>query len=383
MSRPLDRVRRELAARQAAGLERRLRPRNADDAVLDLAGNDYLGLSRHPAVVAAAAAAAHSWGSGSTGSRLVTGSTTLHAELERDLADFAGSPAALVLSSGWMANLAVLTALGGPDVTVVSDSANHASIIDGCRLSGSPVVVAPHRDVDKVDAALAATDTPHAVVVTDAVFSVDGDLAPLADLHAVARRHGALLAVDEAHSFGVVGATGRGAVHDAGLHTEPDVVRTLTLSKSLGAQGGAVAAAPEIIALLVNTARPLIFDTALAPPSVGAAAAALRVLRAEPQRAERARRTAARLAGIVEALGVPTTRPAAAVVPAYLGDPRRAVAAAEACGRAGVRVGCFRPPSVPVGRSCLRLTARADITDADLDLAARTLGAALAAASQT
>jgi 8-amino-7-oxononanoate synthase len=374
---PLDRVRRALAARQASGLERWLHPRSAHDPMLDLAGNDYLGMSRHPAVVAAAAQAVRTWGAGSTGSRLVTGSTTLHADLERDLAEFAGAPAGLVFSSGWTANLAVLTVLGGSDVTIVSDSANHASLIDGCRLSGATVVVVPHRDVDKVEAALAAADTAHTVVVTDAVFSVDGDLAPLTALHDAARRHGALLVVDEAHSFGVLGDGGRGAVHEAGLHTEPDVVRTVTLSKSLGAQGGAVLGATEVIDLLVNTARPFIFDTGLAPASAGAARAALQILRAEPRRPEAVRRAAARLAQIVAGLGVETVVPAAAVVPAYVGDPRRAVAAAEACARSGVRVGCFRPPSVPVGRSCLRLTARADLSETDIARAADALSAAL------
>jgi 8-amino-7-oxononanoate synthase len=378
MTQSLDRVRRTLAAREAAGLRRRLWPRPAVDDMLDLAGNDYLGLSRHPEVVAAAAAAAHSWGAGATGSRLVSGTTDLHVEFEHDLAQFVGAPAALVFSSGWMANLAVLTALGGPDVTIVSDSANHASLIDGCRLSGSPIVVVPHRDGDKVEAALAAADTPHSVLVTDAVFSVDGDLAPLTALHAAARRHGALLVVDEAHSFGVIGDGGRGAVHAAGLHDAPDVVRTLTLSKSLGAQGGAVAAAPEVIDVLVNVARPFIFDTALAPPAVGAAAAALKVLRAEPGRADAVRHNARWLAQIVRDLEVETVRPRAAVVPAYLGDPLRALAAADACAREGARVGCFRPPSVPVGRSCLRLTARADLTEAQLHVAAGALAVALA-----
>src|SRR5207248_2875647 len=141
---------------------------------------------------------AQEWGAGSTGSRLVTGTTLLHSELEAELADFAGAPSALVFSSGYLANLGLITALGGDDVTVVSDAANHASIIDACRLSGSTIAVVPHRDVDKVDAALAVAGTPHALVVTDAVFSVDGDLAPLAELHAVTRRHGALLVVDEA-----------------------------------------------------------------------------------------------------------------------------------------------------------------------------------------
>jgi 8-amino-7-oxononanoate synthase len=377
MSDPLARVRAAVSARDVAGLRRVLRPRAADDDALELAGNDYLGLARDPRVTAAAADAAHLWGAGSTGSRLVTGTTALHAELERDLAAFAGASAALVFSSGYLANLGVLTALGGPDVTIVSDAGNHASIVDACRLSGSPVVVFPHRDLDKLDAALAVVSTPHAVVVTDAVFSVDGVLAQLPAMHKISQRYQAILVVDEAHALGVVGDGGVGAIAAVGLAGAPDVVRTVTLSKSLGSQGGAVLGAPEVIDLLVNTARAFIFDTGLAPSSVGAALAAVRILAAEPSRASAARTNAARLAQVIHALGVETTEPDAAVVPAYLGDPRRAVAAAAACLDAGVRVGCFRPPSVPAGRSCLRLTARADLTAADLDRAASVLRAVL------
>jgi 8-amino-7-oxononanoate synthase len=367
-----------VAAREAAGLRRVLRPRRPADGVLDLASNDYLGLSGDPRVTAAAAAAAHTWGAGSTGSRLVTGSTALHTELEEALADFGRAPAALVFSSGYLANVGVLTALGGPDVTIVSDAGNHASLIDGCRLSGSPVRVVGHRDVAAVDAALAAATTGHRLVVTDAVFSVDGDLAPLAELHAVARAHDALLVVDEAHALGVIGPEGRGGVEAAGLAGEPDVIRTVVLSKSLGAQGGAVLGAPEVIELLISTSRPFIFDTGLAPAAAGGALAALKVLATEPERVGRVRAAAFALADALRGLGVETIVPDAAVVPGFLGDPRRAVGAAAACLERGVRVGCFRPPAVPPGRSCLRLTARASLTDADLARTADVLAAVLA-----
>jgi 8-amino-7-oxononanoate synthase len=363
---PLERVRDALDARETAGLRRVLRPRSAADGVLELAGNDYLGLARDSRVTAAAGEAARVWGAGSTGSRLVTGTTDLHATLETELAAFAGAPSALVFSSGYLANVGALTVLGGPDVTIVSDAGNHASLIDGCRLSGSPVSVVPHRDLDKLDAALSVIDTPHALVVTDAVFSVDGDLAPLPAMHEIAQRYQAILVVDEAHALGVVGTGGVGAVAAAGLAGEPDIVRTVTLSKSLGAQGGAVLGAQVVTELLVNTARTFIFDTGLAPPSVGASLAALRILVAEPDRAAAVRANARSLADIVRALGLETVVPDAAVVPAFLGDPRRAVATASACLDAGVRVGCFRPPSVPTGRSCLRMTARADLTATDL-----------------
>jgi 8-amino-7-oxononanoate synthase len=374
---PLRRVRDAVAAREAAGLRRILRPRAAVDGILELAGNDYLGLARDERVIDAAAEAARTWGAGSTGSRLVTGSTELHARFEVELAAFLGAPAALVFSSGYLANVGVLTALGGPDVTIVSDAGNHASLIDGCRLAGSPVTVVPHRDLAKLEAALSAADTAHALVVTDAVFSVDGDTAPIQQLHRIARQHQAIVVVDEAHSLGVVGAGGVGVVAAAGLSNAPDIVRTVTLSKSLGAQGGAVVGAVEVIELLINTARTFVFDTGLAPSSTGAALAALRVLTAEPDRPAAVRANAVRLAEIVRGLGVETVRPGAAVVPAFVGEPLRAVAAATACLDAGVRVGCFRPPSVLPGRSCLRLTARADLTATDLSRAGAALAGAL------
>jgi 8-amino-7-oxononanoate synthase len=377
MSDGLDRVRAAVAAREAAGLRRVLRPRSSATHVLDLASNDYLGLAGDPRVVQGAVDAAREWGSGSTGSRLVTGTTELHATLEAELAAFCAGPAALVFSSGYLANVGVLTALGGPDVTAVSDAGNHASLIDGCRLSGSPIRVVGHGAVEQVDAALATATTAERLVVTDSVFSVDGDLAPLVELHAVARAHGALLVVDEAHALGVIGPAGRGAVEAAGLAGEPDVVRTVVLSKSLGSQGGAVVAAPEVVDLLINTSRPFIFDTGLAPASAGAALAALRVLAAEPDRVAAVRANAAALAEFVRGLGVETVVPAAAVVPAFVGDPNRAVRAAAACLEAGVRVGCFRPPSVPAGRSCLRLTARATLTAADLERAGAVLAGVL------
>lgn len=377
MSDGLDRVRAALAVREAAGLRRVLRPRASGSDVLDLASNDYLGLCDDPRVTAGAAEAAREWGAGSTGSRLVTGTTELHAELEAELADFLRAPAALVFSSGYLANVGVLTALAGRDVTIVSDAANHASLIDGCQLSGAPVTVVPHRDAAAVDAALAAARTAERLVVTDAVFSVDGDLAPLSELHCVARAHGALLVVDEAHALGVIGPEGRGAVAAAGLAGEPDVVRTAVLSKSLGAQGGAVVGAPEVVELLVSTARPFIFDTGLAPAAAGGALAALRVLRAEPERVAAVRTHAAALAEVVRGLGLGTVVPDAAVVPALIGDPRRAAGVAAGCLARGVRVGCFRPPSVPPGRACVRLTARATLSPADLDRAAAALQAAL------
>ncbi|MFZ0120594.1 MAG: 8-amino-7-oxononanoate synthase [Pseudonocardiaceae bacterium] len=356
-------------------MRRVLRPRPALEPVIDLASNDYLGLARDPRVVRGAVDAARTWGVGSTGSRLVTGSTELHAQLEDELATFCGAPAALVFSSGYTANLGAVTALSGPGSLVVSDAASHASLVDACRLSRARVVVTPHGDVCAVDAALASRTEQRALVVTNSVGSVTGDLAPLGELHAVCRRRGAVLLADEAHALGVRGPGGRGLLAEHGLGGEPDVVATVTLSKSLGSQGGAVLASRVVVDHLVNTARSFIFDTGLAPPAVGAALAALQVLRGEPALPRRVLDAAA---AIATAAG--NSRPMSAMVSIILGEPQRAVDAAAECLRHGVRVGCLRPPSVPAGTSRLRLTAHAALTDPDLVQVAHVLAAVLAGA---
>ena len=351
--------------RRVAGLRRTLSARPAVACEVDLASNDYLGLSQHPEVFEGGVAALRTWGSGSTGSRLVTGNTELHEEFESELADFVGAEAALVFSSGYTANLGAVVCLSGPGSLVVSDAASHASLVDACRLSRARIVVTPHRNVDAVEAALAARDEERALVVTDSVFSTDGALAPLRRLHEVCRAHGALLLVDEAHGLGVRGTGGRGLVHELGLAGAPDVVLTTTLSKGLGSQGGAVLGSVAVRDHLVDSARPFIFDTGLAPAAVGAALAALRVLGKEPWRPQAVLAHARTLATICD---VPET-PESAVVSVILGDPDTAVAAATACLQAGVRVGCFRPPTVAAGTSRLRLTARASLTDEEIDLA--------------
>ncbi|MBT2385254.1 aminotransferase class I/II-fold pyridoxal phosphate-dependent enzyme, partial [Streptomyces sp. ISL-11] len=287
---PFDWIDRHHARRLDDGLVRTLRPRPADSPLIDLAGNDYLGLTRHPEVTEAAAEAARRWGGGATGSRLVTGSTELHARLETELAGFCGFEAALVFSSGYAANLAAVTALcapagpadsagpARPGTLLVSDAGNHASLIDGCRLARAGTAVVPHAAPDVVRKTLEAHGGP-ALVVTDSVFSVDGDAAPLAALAGACRAHGAALLVDDAHGLGVLGDGGRGALHAAQLAGAPDVVATVTLSKSLGSQGGAVLGPARVIRHLVSNARTFIFDTGLAPAAVGAALASLTVLR--------------------------------------------------------------------------------------------------------
>jgi 8-amino-7-oxononanoate synthase len=357
MSRWLDWLAAESAAREAAGLQRSLRPRPAEGATTDLAGNDYLGLSRDPAVAEAAAAAARRWGAGAGASRLVTGTLELHAQLERELAAYLGQPAALVFSTGYQANLAAVAGLGGRDVLVVSDAHVHASLVDAVRLSKATVEIAAHQDVAAVQAALAAAGDRRTLVLAESVYSVLGDEAPLAALAEVCERYDALLVVDEAHGIGV---RGPGVVREVGLAGLPHVLVTATLSKALGSQGGAVLGPQAIVDHLVNRARPFIFDTGLAPAAAGAALEALRQLRARPELADVVRRRSADLAA---ALGVDP--PAGAVLSVPMPSPRVALAAQASALAQGVTVGCFRPPSVPDGVSRLRITVSAGILDTD------------------
>lgn len=350
----------EAVGRDAAGLTRRLRPRGPDDAVVDLAGNDYLGLARHPDVTAAAAEAALVWGAGAGASRLVTGTLTLHATLEQELAAFLGMPAALVTSTGYHANLAVVTALAGRETLVVADAHIHASLIDAARLSRAEITVVPHNDVAAVDVALSAAGARRALVLTESVYSVLGDAAPLTGLAEVCASRDALLVVDEAHGLGVAGSGGHGLVRHLGLAGHPHVAVTVTLSKSLGAQGGAVLGTPGLVDHLVNRARPFIFDTALAPAPAAGALAALRALRQDPGLPRRARR---RVTSLANRLGVSV--PAGAVLSVPMPSPLVALQAQAECLELGFRVGCFRPPSVPDGVSRLRVTVNAGVPDDD------------------
>ncbi|MDT5078893.1 MAG: 8-amino-7-oxononanoate synthase [Mycobacterium sp.] len=359
--------------RRQAGLRRALRTRAPVGTELDLASNDYLGLSQHPDVIEGGVDALRTWGAGSTGSRLVTGNTELHEAFESELAEFVGAESALVFSSGYTGNLGAVVALSGPGSLLVSDAFTHASLVDACRLSRAKVVVTPHRDVDAVEDALRGRTEERAVVVTDSVFSADGALAPLRALHDVCRRRGALLIVDEAHGLGVRGSGGRGLLHEVGLAGAPDVVMTTTLSKALGSQGGVVLGPRMVRDHLIDAARPFIFDTGLAPAAVGAARAALRVLRAQPWRARAVLDHARALALIAGA----EDRPESAVVSVILGEPEVALGAAVACLERGVRVGCFRPPTVPAGTSRLRLTARASLIDDEMTLAREVLAEVL------
>ncbi|MEU4244396.1 8-amino-7-oxononanoate synthase [Actinoplanes sp. NPDC026619] len=359
----LEALERLAGSRAKAGLTRQLRPRPADDVVVDLAGNDYLGLSAHPAVVAASAAALDAYGLGATGSRLVRGSTDAHAALESGLAEFLGTESALVFSSGYLANLAAVRGATAVCDLIVSDAYNHASLIDGCKISGRRTIVAPHNDPAAVATILDAHPGQPAVVVTESVFSVDGDLAPLAQLHEVTAARGALLLVDDAHALGILGPGGAGGVAAAGLTGKPDVLVTATLSKSLGGAGGVVAAPAPFIRHLIDTGRTFIYDTALPPAVVAGVHEALRLTRqADDRRATltaRATQTVTRLT----AAGFPVAHPAAAVLSVLAPGPEAAVTWAADCRDRGVAVGCFRPPSTPDGTSRLRLTLNAGVPD--------------------
>jgi len=361
--------------RARAGLTRRLDARRPVATAIDLASNDYLGLLRHPAVVEASVRAARDWGAGASGARLATGTTELHARLESELADLCGAQAALVFSSGYLANLGALAAMGRPNSMIVTDEHNHASIVDGCRLAGAEAVTTPHDDVDALRHVLRHRDRSRVLVVTESVFSVDGDLADLSGIAAACREAGAGLLVDDAHGFGVVGSRGEGAAAEAGLSGQPDVLVTLTLSKAIGAQGGAVLGPRRVIEHIMNEARSFIFDAGLAPAVVGGALGALEVLRQEPDRPARARAVAQGLSRRLAAAGLPVSDAQAAVISVRAPNAPSALEWAQACRRDGVAVGCFRPPSVPDRISRIRLTAHATLTEAELDTAAAVITA--------
>lgn len=345
--------------RERDGLVRRLVPRTEDDLV-DLAGNDYLGLCRDPRVMAAASQAALQWGAGAGASRLVTGTLSIHSDLEAAIASYSGFESALVHSTGYHANLSAVTALSDAETLLVSDGHIHASLVDACRLSRATPKVVGHNDLAAVEDALVNRTQPRAIVLAESIYSVLGDRAPLTELAALCDRHNAILLVDEAHGLGVAGG-GHGLVHELGLAGRENIVVTMTLSKALGSQGGAVLGSQAVVDHLVNKARPFIFDTGLAPAAAGAALEALRIIELEPLLVERVNAVAVALAA---AAGIAT--PAGAVMSVEMPGPLEALAAQAECARQGIRVGCFRPPSVPDGISRLRITACAGVTDDEL-----------------
>jgi glycine C-acetyltransferase/8-amino-7-oxononanoate synthase len=369
------------------GLHRRLRmvsgPQGArvlldGKPVLLLCSNNYLGLADHPRVREAAADAAMRWGAGAGASRLVSGNMTCHRRLEERLAIFKGYETALLFGSGYLANSGVIAALAREGDVVFSDELNHASIVDGCRLARADTFVYDHCDLDHLEWGLEEAGGRGALIVTDSVFSMDGDIAPLPEIVELAERHDARVMVDEAHATGCLGPRGRGAVADAGLEDEVDVL-VGTLGKALGSYGAYVCCDRDMEEFLVNRARTLIFSTALPPPATAAAMAALEMLIEQPDRARKLQRNAVVLRDALADAGVDAGESETQIVPLVVGDAAEAVAACERALEEGVFAQAIRPPTVPDGTSRLRLAVMASHTEAELRRAASVLASALSA----
>jgi 8-amino-7-oxononanoate synthase len=344
--------------------------------VVLLCSNNYLGLADHPRVREGAAEAALRWGAGAGASRLVSGTMTIHRRLEERLAAFKGSEGCVLFGSGYLANLGVIGALAGPGDAIFSDELNHASIIDGCRASRAGVAVYRHLDTEHLEHCLRRErGGGERLIVTDSVFSMDGDVAPLARIVELARAYGARVVVDEAHATGALGDGGRGAVAQAGLQGEVDVLIG-TLGKALGSYGAYACASGEMVRYLVNRARALIFSTAPAPPSVGAALAALELLEGHPEQVERLHAAARALRGGLAAEGFDVGEGDMQIVPLVVGGSEEAMSFCAAALERGVFAQAIRPPTVPAGSSRLRLSAMASHTEDELREAARALGGA-------
>lgn len=376
----LDTLRDGLADLDRRGLTRRRRIADTACAahmtvdgrpIIGFASNDYLGLAAHPALTAALAEGAQRYGAGSGGSHLLGGHSRAHAQLEDDLAALCGgfvdAPQALSFCTGYMANLAVLTALAGRGTTLFSDALNHASLIDGARLARAEVQIYPHGDAEALAAMLDASDASVKVIVTDGVFSMDGDIAPLAALLELAERHGAWLIVDDAHGFGVLGPQGRGVLAQAGLRS-PHLVYLCTLGKAAGVAGAAALAHETVIEWLVQRARPYIFTTASPPAVAHAASASLALIASDEGDARRAHlgvlieRTRAMLRAS-QWLPIDSHT---AIQPLIIGDNEATLALAARCDAEGLWVPAIRPPTVPVGTSRVRVSLSAGHTLDDL-----------------
>ncbi len=344
--------------------------------VLLLCSNNYLGLADHPRVRQAAAEAAMRYGAGAGASRLVSGNMRIHRRLEERLADFKRSETALLFGSGYLANVGVVQALARAGDVVFSDSLNHASIVDGCRLAGAETFVYGHCDVEHLAWGLQQAGGRGSLIVTDGVFSMDGDVAPLREIVELAQRHDARVMVDEAHGTGTVGPDGRGAVAAAGLEDEVDLL-VGTLGKALGSYGAYVCCDRRMAKYLLNTARTLIYSTAIGPPAVAAAMAALELLREQPRRVEKLQRNGAVLREALAAEGLPVPAGHTPIVPLVIGDAEHAVAVSERVLEQGVFAQAIRPPTVPAGGSRLRLTVMASHTKTELREAAKAVAGAV------
>jgi 8-amino-7-oxononanoate synthase len=376
-----------LAEIKNRGLYRRLRavsgpqgPRVLLDGkpVLLLCSNNYLGFADHPRVREAAAEAAMRYGAGAGASRLVSGNMTIHRRLEEQLAAFKHAEACLLFGSGYLANAGVVSALAREGDVVFSDELNHASIIDGCRLSKAETFVYDHCDTEHLEWGLRQAEGRGSLIVTDGVFSMDGDVAPLERIVELGQRYDARVMVDEAHGTGAIGPEGRGSVAAAGLEDEVDVI-VGTLGKALGSYGAYVCCDKSMAKYLINTARTLIFSTALPPPAVAAAIAALALLREQPRRVEKLQRNAEVLRDALAAEGLPVGGSSTQIVPLVVGDATAAVRASERALERGVFAQAIRPPTVPAGTSRLRLALMASHTKSELREAARVLAACVPA----
>ncbi|MGB2711476.1 MAG: 8-amino-7-oxononanoate synthase [Conexibacter sp.] len=373
---------------QQLGLARRTRlvsgpqgPRVVLDGkpVLLLCSNNYLGLADHPAVREAAADAAMRWGVGAGASRLVSGTMTIHRRLEERLASFERRQAALLFGSGYLANAGIVSALARRGDVVFSDELNHASIVDGCRLSRAEVFVYEHNDVEHLEWGLRQANGRGALIVTDGVFSMDGDVAPLAELAELAARYDVRLVVDEAHGTGTLGPGGRGAVAEAGVEDGVDAI-VGTLGKALGSYGAYVACDERMAKYLVNAARSFVFSTAPPPPAVAGALAALTLLEAEPRRVERLQTNAAVLREELATAGFGLGEGRTQIVPLVIGDADITMRVCEQALERGVFAQGIRPPTVPVGTSRLRLAVMASHGKRELHDAAQALAQAVRAA---
>jgi 8-amino-7-oxononanoate synthase len=335
--------------------------------LIDFSSNDYLGLARHPALAAAMSDCAGRSGAGSGAAHLVTGHGTEHARLEEELAAFTHRERALLFSTGYMANLAVMDALAGRSERVLLDRLCHASLIDGARLSGAALKRYGHADADSAARLLAADPRHTALIATDGVFSMDGDLAPLPALARIAQAQHAWLVVDDAHGLGVLGATGRGVVEHFGLSCEQVPVLVGTLGKAFGSFGAFVAGAADLIEFLIQKARTYIFTTALPQPVAAATRAALTLAQTEPWRRERLASLTARFRAAAAAAGVPLSGSATPIQPVVLGSPAAALSAQRELEAAGFWVVAIRPPTVPAGSARLRVTLSAAHTEAQID----------------
>ncbi len=334
--------------------------------VLLLCSNNYLGLAAHERLKQASLQAVENYGCGATGSRLISGNLELYENLERELARFKGAEAALVFSSGYQANLGTVSALAGPGDAIFSDALNHASLIDGSRLSRAEVLIYDHCNAEDLERKLASRAAARRkLILTESVFSMDGDLAPLDDIVYLSKKYAAMLMVDEAHATGVFGPTGAGLIEALGLQQKVDV-QMGTFSKALGSLGGYIAGSKDLILYLVNHARSFIFTTGLPPAVLAASAAALRVVEKEPERRAALWRNVGQLRQGLQELGFDPGPEQSQILPLRLGEERRTMAACRLLLREGVFVQGIRPPTVPRGTARLRVCPTAIHTDEDI-----------------